>query len=444
MRNIHAHKLALIVCTAIVGAGRVMPARAQADGEAWNANFQATYVWQGKEAFPAAYSGANSLSPAHEKSYSFTATAFFGLRLWDGGELYLNPEAAQGMALSGLTGLGGFSNGEIARTSGASLTLYHARAFLRQSWDVGGERESVESGPNQLAGSVAKRRWVLTLGELSVTDLFDNNLYNHDPRTQFLNWSLMTYGAYDYAADARGYSRGAALEWYHDEWAVRAGRFLQPSQPNVLPLDPHWFRHYGDQVEFEHAHELNGLPGKLRVLVFRNRTRMARYQDAIDLGLATGTTPDINLVRNTEQIKSGIGVNLEQALSDDIGLFARASRADGNTETYAFAEIDDSLSGGLLIKGNRWSRADDTIGIAAVRNGLSRERRDYLAAGGISFFIGDGHLNYKPEAIVETYYSFAVTHDTRLSLDWQRIANPAYNADRGPVNLIAARLHVEF
>src|SRR5574337_1219530 len=195
----------------------LLPARGHAetpDTEDWNARFQATYVWQGKRAFPAAYSGHNSLSPDREKSYSFTATAMLGWRPWSGGALYFNPEAAQGVPLSNLTGLGGFTNGEIARSSGPTPKFYRARLFLRQTWGLGGGQEEVESGPNQLAGSVDRRRFVLTAGNLSVLDLFDNNAYSHDPRTQFLNWSIMAHGAYDYAADARGYSWGIAGEWY--------------------------------------------------------------------------------------------------------------------------------------------------------------------------------------------------------------------------------------
>ena len=413
------------------------------DFELWNAKFQTTYVWQAKDAYAAAYSGPNSLSPNWEKSYSFTTTAFLGFRPWSGGELYFNPEAAQGTPLTGLTGLGGFTNGEIARTAGPTLKIYRARLFLRQTWDDGGEREAVESGPNQLAGSLARRRWVLTVGNLSVIDLFDANTYNHDPRTQFLNWSLMTHGAYDYAADARGYSWGAALEWYHDDWVVRMGRFAQPKEPNMLSLDPGLFKHYGDQFEIERSHEIGGRPGTLRFLAFRNRARMSRFRDAMDLAVATGTTPDINAVRHGEWTKTGIGINLEQEITGDVGLFVRASRADGKTETYAFTEIDHSLSGGLLVRGGSWNRGADTIGIALARNGLSSGRRTYLSAGGLGFFIGDGRLTYRPELIFETFYKLAASNKIQISLDWQHITRPAYNADRGPVNVFALRLHFD-
>ena len=412
--------------------------------ESWNAKFQATYVWQGKRPFSAAYSGRNSLTVDDEDSYSFTATAALGFRPWKGGELYVNPEAAQGVPLSGLTGLGGFTNGEIARTAGPTLKLYRARLFLRQTWGMGGEQQVVESDANQLAGVVDQRRWVLTAGNLSVIDIFDDNAYNHDPRTQFLNWSLFTHGAYDFAADARGYSWGVALEWYRDAWAVRAGRFIQPRQPNQQQLDRDIFQHYGDQIELEHAHVIGDQPGKLRVLLFRNRAKMSRFQDALDFAAQTGGTPDINAVRTGEQSKHGFGLNVEQAVSSDIGLFARASWADGRTETYAFTEIDRSLSGGVLIKGSAWKRGQDNVGIAVACNGLSQVRRNYLAAGGFGFFIGDGRLNYRPEAILEVFYNARLAKAAWVTLDWQHILNPAYNADRGPVDVASVRLHTEF
>ena len=415
-----------------------------AQEETSSAKFQATYVWQRKYPFGAAYSGFHSLSPERERSYSFTATAALGTRTWKGGELYFNPEVTQGVALSGLTGLGGFTNGEIARTSGPNLTFYRARLFVRQTWGFGGGGEKVESDANQLAGSVDRHRLVLTAGNLSVLDIFDDNAFSHDPRTQFLNWSLMTYGAYDYAADARGYSWGLTLEYFHDDWKLRAGRFIQPKEPNQLALDPRIFKHYGDQIEIERAYALAERPGKLRFLVFRNVARMARYQDALDLAAQTGGLPDINSVRTVERVKRGLGINFEQDISSNVGLFCRASWADGQTETYAFTEIDRSLSVGVSMKGGTFSRARDTLGIAYVRNGLSAAHSNYLGGGGFGFFLGDGALTYRPENIFEAYYSLNVATDTWFSTDFQRISNPGYNADRGPVAVVSARLHHGF
>ena len=434
----------ILIALGIIGLISSSIALAETAQEDWNAKFQSTYAWQENEAFHSPYSSAHSLSSDAHKSYSFTATAAFGVRLGQGSELYLNPEVSQGVAFSNLTGLGGFTNGELARTSGAKPILYRARFFLRQTWGLGGGSEEVESRANQLAGHVDKNRVVMTLGNVSALDIFDNNIYSHDPRTQFLNWAIMTHGAYDYAADARGYSWGAALEYMSDNWAVRAGRFIQPKEPNLLKLDPDIFEHYGDQIEIEHAHEIDGKPGKLRLLAFRNHTKMSRYQDALNLGALTATTPDLNQVRYGNQDKIGVGFNLEQELNSDIGVFGRAMWADGKTETYAFTEIDRSLSAGILIKGNRWKRADDTVGLAFAVNGLSNAHRHYLAAGGIGFFLGDGQLNYKSEDILEAFYNVKVAKYAWLTLDLQHIQNPAYNADRGPVNFSGVRLHTEF
>jgi len=414
-----------------------------AQEEAYGAKFQTTYVWQRKYPFGAAYTGTNSLSPDIEKSYSFTATAALGARTWHGGEVYFDPEVTQGVPLSRLTGLGGFTNGEIARTSGPTLTLYAARLFVRQTWGLGGEQEAVEPDANQLAGSVERRRLVLTVGKLSVQDLFDDNAYSHDPRTQFLNWSLMTYGAYDYAADARGYSWGFALEYFDDAWALRAGRFMMPKQTNGLALNPRIFASFGDQIELERSHTLAGQPGKLRVLAYRNQADMGGYRDAIADASASGGTPDLATSRQT-RVKYGLGVNLEQNISSSVGAFARASWNNGEVETFTFTEIDRSLSAGVLIKGTGWNRAADSIGVALVRNDISVPHRDYLAAGGLGFFLGDGQLHYQYEGIFETFYSFALVKDTWLSADFQRILNPAYNADRGPVSVVSARFHYGF
>ena len=427
-------------------AGIVLPALAWAQGQQdYGAWFQSTYVWQGKPSFNSAYSGTNSLRAQRERSYSLTATASLGMRPWAGAELYFNPEMALGVPFSGLTGLGGITNGELARTAGPTPVYYPARLFLRQTWGLGGGSEQIDSDANQLAGSVDKRRLVLTAGNLSVMDLFDGNAYSHDARTDFMNWALVTHGAYDFAADARGYTWGSALEYFHDNWAFRAGRCLVPLEPNQMRLDAKWRSHYGDQFEVERGHELAGQPGKLRLLVYRNRSLMSRYEDALDAAARTpGTVPDLHAVRTSDQVKKGIGVNVEQALNADLGVFGRAMWADGKTETYAYTEIDRSVAAGLVLKGGAWRRPQDTVGAALAVNSLSLAHRNYLAAGGLGFFIGDGRLNYRPEGILETYYSIGVAKSAWVTFNWQHIRNPAYNADRGPVNVGSLRLHTEF
>ena len=407
-----------------------------------DARFQATYVWQRKPAFPAAYSGQNSLASSAERSHSFTATAFLGARVWRGGELYFDPELSFGVPLSGLTGLGGFTNGEIARTTGRNPVLYRARLFLRQTWGLGGETERLDADENQLAGSVDARRVVLTAGNLSALDIFDDNAYSHEPRQQFLNWALFTHGAWDYPADARGYSWGAALEYITPGWALRAVRCLEPRQSNGLQLDYSIARSYGDALEFERGYTLGGRPGRVRLLAFHNHANMGGFRDALALA-PPATAPDLAPTRRFRD-KRGYGLNVEQGLSGSVGAFVRASWNDGAAETYAFTEIDRSLSAGVLIRGAAWGRAQDRLGLAAAANGLSQAHRDYLAAGGMGFFLGDGSLRYRPEAILETFYNLQLQKRVWLALDLQRIANPAYNADRGPVSVWGIRAHTEF
>lgn len=410
--------------------------------EAWNAHVQATYVWQAKPAFDAAYSGPASLVPWRETGYSFSATAAFGMRPWRDAELYFDPEVVQGKAMSGLHGLGGMTNGEQQKTSGTSPTFYRARLYLRQTWNLGGPLQAVESDMNQLAGSVASRRVVLTAGNLAVSDIFDANSQAHDARSQFLNWALLAHGAWDFAADARGYTWGAALEYFDGDWAVRAGRFMLPQESNGLPLDRHIFRHYGDQVELEHRHAWLGQAGTVRVLAFRDRALMGSFRDAL-AAAAPGAAPDVGEVRR-ERGKTGFGLSLDQALGENAAVFARASRNDGQSETYAFAEIERSVSLGTTLQGAAWGRGGDTLGVAAARNGLSQAHRDYLAAGGVGAFIGDGRLDYHAEQIAEAYYKLGLGPHAALSLDWQHIANPAYNGARGPVNVFGLRLHGQY
>lgn len=419
--------------------------------ESTTARYQVTYNWQRHAGYHAAYSGANSLGAEQDKMYTFSATAHLGIRPWQDGELYFNPEVTQGVPFSNsLIGLGGFTNGEITRAGGANPKLYRQRLFLRQTWNQGGSAEKVDADLNQMAGTVSKNRVVLTVGNFSTLDVFDDNRYAKDPRTQFMNWGNWTYAAYDYAADARGFGWGATIEWYQDDWVWRFGRMTGPQEPNGLPVDRALGKHYGDQLELEHAHTLFGQPGRVRLLGWRNRARVASFQDALawlnaNPGFRNSPDPAALLaVRNSEKIKYGVGVNVEQALSEQIGVFLRAMRTDGRTETYAFTEVDGSLSLGVVLQGSLWQRAQDTVGLALGRNTLSDDRRRFLEAGGTSYFIGDGGLRYRPEVIVESYYSLALGKGAWLTADWQHIRNPAYNADRGPVNVHAFRFHAEF
>ena len=403
---------------------------------------QATYLRQWKSTMRSPYAGTNSLSAGSAISYSFTSTLYLAAKLRDGWEVYLNPEFTQGVPFSQLRGTAGFTNGELARTSGDTLRGYNARAFVRKTWNLGGAWEDQASEANQVATRYAAERIVITAGTMSVLDLFDAVEYSRDARTQFMNWSSLTYGAWDFAADSRGYTRGAAVEYISPRWSLRAGRFAMPVESNGLRLDGRLASRHGDMAEIELPFKGLARGGVFRALAFRNRAEMGAFDNAIALSRATGGTPDLTLVRRL-QAKKGVGAGVELSLTEHLGTYVRAALNDGKTETFAFTEIDSSLAFGALAKGGAWGRAKDSAGIAMYLNGLRQPHRNYLAAGGQGFFLGDGRLNYAGERIVETFYSLGLIDGAWFSLDYQRISNPGYNHDRGPANFLGFRLHAE-
>jgi len=420
--------------------GWALPAAAQ-EPETWSLHGQATTVIQGHGAFPSPYAGVNSLESRKEIRTSFTSTLFLGRRLWEGGELYANPEAAAGQGISRVLGLAGAANGEIYRVDSPELKVSLARVFLRQTWSLGGATEAVAPDANQLGGNRSTRRIVMTVGRFSAGDVFDANAYAHDPRSQFLNWALMDTATWDYPADTRGYTWGLALEVYLDAWAFRAGSFLEPKEANGLLFDHHVARAHGDVIEVEHGHELDGLPGRIRVMGYANHARMGDYRESLE---GNPAAPDVTASRREGRIKYGWGLSAEQALTSDLGGFLRAGWNDGRTETWAFTEVDRTAAGGLSLSGPRWGRPADRLGLAAIVNGLSPDHRAYLAAGGYGFIVGDGRLNAAQERIVEAYYAFEAAHGFTVSLDAERVQNPAFNRDRGPASIFALRVHGQF
>jgi high affinity Mn2+ porin len=405
----------------------------------WNIHFQATSIGQWHGWFPSPYEGVNSLPSHPESRVSLTATVFFAVRLRRHWDFVINPEIAGGKGFGGVTGIAGFTNGEIPRVSGATPTLYLARGFVRYTIPLGSEVEVFQDAPNQAAGSLPVNRLTLTAGKFAITDFFDNNTYSHDPRSQFMNWALMYNGAWDYPADIRGYTIGTIQELHMRHWAVRAAIVLEPTVANGPTFDTRIGRNSGQAIEFERDYKAGGKAGAFRVLGFLNREDAGTYREA----MRAAATPDLDPTRRNGTKKYGFGLNLEQAISQDAGVFARYGWNDGKTETWAFTEIDRSLSAGATIQGRRWGRPHDAIGIGAVRNFLSGDHRSFLAAGGIGFIIGDGKLNYRPEQIVESYYSFRATKAWTVTGDYQHIVNPAYNCDRGPVEVVTIRLHWE-
>ncbi|WP_375381451.1 carbohydrate porin [uncultured Sphingomonas sp.] len=400
---------------------------------------QATFVGQATPGFRDPYDGPNSLTPDQAKE-TVDVTAYVGASPWHGAELWANPEIDQGFGLSNTLGAAGFPSAEAYKVGKSAPYLRLQRLFFRQTIDLGGAREAVASVANQLGGSRTSDRIVLTLGKFSVGDVFDTNALAHDPRADFLNWSAVDAGSFDYAADAWGYSYGVAAEWYRGAWTWRLGAFDLSKVPNGETLET-GFGQYQIDAEVEHRHTLNGRPGAVRLTLWRNRGRFSSFADALALAAATGEAPDPSLTRRP-RTRVGASVNGEQAVSDTLGLFARAGIADGSIEPYDFTDIDRTVQAGGVLAGKGWGRPGDRIGLAAIVNGISAEHRRYLAAGGLGVLVGDGQLPHPgAEAIGEGWYAVGLGTHATVTLDYQLIVDPGYNRDRGPVSVVALRAH---
>jgi high affinity Mn2+ porin len=414
-----------------------------------NFHGQSTFVWQGYPAIRSPYTGPFSLPGSGLGRETFDTTLYAGIRLWQGAELWITPEIDQGFGFADTHGVAGFPTGESYKLGSSYPYVRTQRGFLRQTIDLGGDVEKVDADISQFAGTRTANRLVLTIGKFAIVDIFDTNRYANSPKTDFLNWSLINTGTFDYAGDGWGYTYGAAAEWYQGSWTLRAGVFdlsASPAggnSPNGGVLDS-TFQQYALVAEIEKRYEVWGQPGKFKVTGFLNRGRAGKFQDAITLSQITGEPADITAVRAYSG-RPGVSINLEQQISDTVGMFARAGWAEGKIEPWDFTDIDRTAAGGVSINGKNWGRPDDTVGIAGVVNNISDVHRAYFNAGGLGILIGDGQLpNPGLEKIFETYYSYALSADMRLSFDYQFIANPAYNTDRAPVNTFAGRFNAQF
>jgi len=403
---------------------------------------QGTFTLQGTPGFSSPYQGTNSLIP-HQRKETIDATLYAGIRPWKGGELWVNPEVDQGFGLSNTLGVAGFPSAEAYKVGKKHPYVRLQRLFFRQTFDLRGDEQKVEGDQNRFAGNQTSNRLVLSVGKFGVGDVFDTNTYAHDPRGDFLNWAIVDAGSFDYAADAWGYSTGAAAEWYQGPWTLRFGAFNLSKVPNGETLEK-GFGQFQLDAEIEHRHTIAGRDGAVRVTVFRNRGRFGRFDDALALAAATGTSPDTAFVRR-RQTRMGADLNVEQAVTGIVGVFLRAGVANGQIEPYDFTDIDRTVSAGASIDGKGWGRDGDRIGIAAVVNGISREHQRYLDAGGIGVLVGDGKLPHPgAEAIGEVYYDWKPIKAIDVSLDYQVVGNPGYNRDRGPAQVFGIRLHGQF
>ena len=435
--------------------------------EAWNLYGQLTYISSWKPSFDAPYTNlngsVNSLLPDYERSFTATMTLFLGVKLWPGGQVYFAPEMVAERPLSELHGLGGsIQNFELQKSGSTAPQLYQSRLYLRQVVGLGGERSTVSSGPLQLAGPLDSRRLVITAGNFTVLDVLDRNSVTGDPRQTFFNIAFMTHSSWDFAADARGYSWGAAGELYWDDWAVRVARMAPPREPNTLDLDFDFIHRHSDAFELEHDHVLFGRPGAVRLLAYRNFTFSGRFDDAIaafeadpgknaaacpatsrTYGSTNAGAPDLCWVRKGTQ-KLGIGIDAEQLLGDDVWMFLRAMYSDGESEVDAYNSADRDFSLGAVAKGTRWGRKLDVAGAAVAVSWISTPHARYLEMGGVDGFVGDGALHRGAEGVAEAFYSVNLLRAIWLAADYQLVWNPGFNRDRGPVHIIGAKVHAEF
>ncbi|HTI08326.1 MAG TPA: carbohydrate porin [Puia sp.] len=413
----------------------------------WNYHLQFTGIIQAHPTFNAPYSGQNSLSSKGERAYSVTTTLYLGRKLWQGAALYFNPEMAGGKGIGSTLGIAGFPNGETFRIGNPEPTVYVARIFLRQHISLDKDHyEEIGDDVNQVKERVSTSRITLTAGKFSIGDFFDNSNVSHDPRSDFMNWALMNNGAYDYAANTRGYTYGVTAEYVRPGWTLRFATALEPTYANGPELDWHYTHTSSENLEFEKRYSLHGHKGTLRLLGFYNVNKAPNYNDVVTAKLnGTDTSLDVLYGKKYGSKKIGLGINGEQELSAAVNAFLRLGWNDGKTASWAFAEIDNTVSGGIRITGQSWKRAADNIGIALLSNGISSGHRNFLNHGGYGFMIGDGQLpHYGREDIAEVFYQSKLFSNLWATLDYQFVEHPAYNKDRGPVHVFAARLHLEF
>ena len=408
-------------------------------------HFQTTYIYQYKPAFAAKYSGVNSIEPYEEKVNSITATLYMGARLWKGAELYINPEIAGGSGLSGAYGMAASTNGETFRVGDPAPTLYLARGYLKQTIALDHGKDTIMTeGQNQVQATYSSRSLTFYLGKYSLGDMFDNNAYATGPRTSYLNWCFMNNGAWDYAANLRGYTYSFTTVLAWDNMSYKAALATMPVVANGTDLNTNLSQEYAINAEVTRSFKLHKKDGHLRLLGYYNNGDMGNYSTAIADALS-GTVPNVISTRKYGRDKYGFGLNFDQQLTETLGIFARAGWSDGQNETWCFTEADQSVSAGLSLKGDNWKRKDDNIGVAIVVNGLSKIHEQYLADGGLGFQLGDVKLNYANETVAECYYNYkpSIINGLWLSADYQFALNPGYNQDRGPVSVFSVKVHVE-
>ena len=426
-------------------------------GHIWNLHVQSTEVVQGYPALSAKYSGPHSLPRGGETRETVSLDLLAGVRLWSGAEAHVDGLMWQGFGLGNTFGMEGFSSGEAYRIGTAVPNGTIARLFIRQNIGFGGEQEDVADDQLTLAARQDISRLTLTLGRFAAADIFDHNTYANSPRTQFMNWALVNNLGWDYPADVIGYTTGLAAELNQPKWTFRYGVFEVPGVQNGMaaedrfltwPYDPStegpakdgaW----GMAMEFEGRYTVKVHPGTIRFLAYLNKADMAGYSASIPILVAHGVGADISAASHY-RCKYGLGLNWEQEITKNVGMFSRLGWNDGQEQAWMFTDVDYTASLGLSLKGEAWDRPGDIFGLAGVMNGISHAEQEFFKVGGLGILAGDGKLNYGWEKILETYYDFQIWKTVHATVDYQFISDPAFNRDRGPISVFGVRLHSEF
>jgi hypothetical protein len=406
---------------------------------------QGNFIRQQKPAFEAKYSGPNSFQSEPEHATSAIETLYTGFRITKRLEVLCDVESAGGGGLSDALGVAGFTNVDVVRNPTLGQAPYVSRVMLHYTIPLARQTIGITRNPLSLASEAPVRRLEVRLGKMSTVDFFDLNSGASDSHLQFMNWAMVNNGAYDYAADTRGYTHGLVLEYYAKAWVARFGEMLMPTVANGIQLDWNIFRARGENFEFEYHTALTPRRATVaRALGFVNHANMGSYRDAIN-GFLSGkdASPDVTLYRKQGRVKYGFGLNAEQELTGLWRVFGRLGWNEGANESFAYTEIDRTAEIGSDYRGNRWHRPDDKVGVAFVVNGISGDHRRYLALGGLGFILGDGALAYSTEKLVETYYTAHIWRGISVAFDYQRVTNPGYNRDRGPADVFGLRLHLE-
>ena len=418
---------------------------ARIEKEGWFLRGQATAITQSKPVMVSPYSGEVSLTGKQTSRNTESIDLVIGRRLWSNAEFVVVPSVTRGFGMSNSQGVASFPNGEAFRLGTENPVAWLPRAFIRQTIPLSGDSQGTDPDPMRFTGPLPTERITITVGKFSVWDFFDDNRYAHDARTQFMQWGLVGTGAFDFAADARGFTEGGVVEWEDGKHALHAGVFRVAKDANSLPMDTKYLLGLQYLLQGDRSYTIAGQPGTVRLLGGVSHARSTRWND-LTQGVQAGLPRQVyfdNYMRNYRS-KLMVGLNMEQQINPNLGVFARLGWNNGRDQNWMFTEMDWSVSGGVSVNGQLWRRPGDTVGLGFNVGGISAPHQRFLEAGGLGFITGDGRLNYGYESVIENYYDMRLAPGLNGALAWGFVKNPAYNRDRGPTPVFTARIHAAF